>query len=118
MSVFPARLRSVGAVRAVSLWERFIGGDGLTLVLVGFVLFTVVMPVQEGNWAPGMPAPVVIGLLAGASGWAMYQRGWTTRRTVLTTLAAGAFLTAYAGTATAKGFPVTVRADQRQSRTS
>lgn len=110
MSVFPARLRSVGTVRAVSLWERFIGGDGLTLVLVGFVLFTVVMPVQEGNWAPGMPAPVLIGLLAGLAGWAMYRRGWTTRRTVLATLGAGALLTAYAGASTAEGFAITARA--------
>ena len=86
MSVFPARLRYVRAIRAIPLWERFIGGNGLTLALVAFVLFTVVMPVQEGNWAPGMPAPVLTGLLAGAAGWAMYQRGWTTRRTVLATL--------------------------------
>ncbi len=110
MSVFPARLRYVRAIRAIPLWERFIGGNGLTLALVAFVLFTVVMPVQEGNWAPGMPAPVLTGLLAGVAGWAMYQRSWTTRRTVLATLGAGALLTAYAGASTAEGFAITARA--------
>lgn len=110
MSVFPARMRYTGAVRAISLWERFIGGIGLTLTLVGLVLLSVVLPLREGNWVPGMPSPLMVGMLGGVAGWAMYQREWTTRRTVVGAVMAGLLLTAYAGTTTAQGFPVTVRA--------
>ena len=110
MSMLSARVRSVQVVRAVTLWERFIGGDGLTLALVGLVLFTVVMPLQAGNWAPGMPAPVLTGLLASAGAWAMHHRGWTTTRAGLAALAVGALLTAYAGTSTAEGVTITARA--------
>lgn len=98
------------AVDVISLWERFIGGMGLTLTLVGLVLFSVVMPLQEGNWVPGMPAPLLIGVLGGAAGWAMHQRGWTARRATVTTVAAGLLLSAYAGTTAAEGFAITARA--------
>ena len=105
-----ARMRSVQVVRAVSLWERFIGGEGLTLTLVALLLFTVITPLQEGNWAPGMPAPLLIGLLGGVAAWAMYHRGWTARRAGSTALATGLLLAAYAGTSTAEGYPITRRA--------
>ena len=110
MSAFPASLRRAGSIRAVSLWERFIGGEGLTLALVGLVLFSVVMPLQEGNWAPGMPPPLLTAILGGAAGWASLRLGWTTRRAILTVGGAGSLLTAYAATATADGSPITRRA--------
>ena len=110
MSVFPARMRYVGTVDAVSLWERFIGGIGLTLTLVGLVLLSVVMPLREGNWAPGMPSPLLIAVMGSAAGWAVYQLDWTVRRVVVSGGIAGALLTAYAGASTAPGFPITVRA--------
>ena len=117
MSVFPARLRPIRPDRVVSqwervipLWERFIGGAGLTLTLTAIVLLSVVMPLQEGNWVPRMPSPLLIAVLAGAAGWAMHQMEWTVRRTVVTTGIAGLLLAAYSGTAAAPGFPVTIRA--------
>ena len=117
MSVFPSRIRSTGTVRALSLWERFvasweefIGGAGLTATLVGLVLFSVVMPLQEGNWVPGMPGPFLIAVLGGAAGWAMHRLGWTRRRAIVASGVAGLLLTAYAGTAAAGGSPITVRA--------
>ena len=107
--MFRANARSIQVTRAISLWERFIGGIGLTLTLVGLVLFSVNMPLQDGNWVPGMPAPLLIATLGGAAGWAMHQRGWTTRRAVTTAGAVGLLLTVYVGTATAEGVSITIR---------
>ncbi len=109
MSVFPTSMRYAGTVNAVSLWERFIGGIGLTLALVGLVLLSVVMPLREGNWVPGMPSPLLIAVLGGVAGWAVHQREWTVRRTIVGAVTIGLLLAAYAGTATAQGFPITVR---------
>ena len=113
MTTFTARARAVRAissVRVITFWERFIGGAGLTLTLAGLVLLSVVMTLQEGNWVPGMPAPLLIAALGGAAGWAMHRRGWTTRRAVLTSWGAGLLFAAYAGTSTAEGFAITARA--------
>ncbi|MDE2836631.1 MAG: transglutaminase domain-containing protein [Chloroflexota bacterium] len=110
MSVFPASMRYTRTVDAVSLWERFIGGIGLTITLVGIVLLSVALPLREGNWVPGMPSPLLIAVLGGAAGWAVHQWEWTVRRTIVVAVMAGAALTAYAGTATAPGFPITLRA--------
>ncbi len=110
MSVFPASMRYVGTVNAVSLWERFIGGIGLTLTLVGLVLLSVVMPLREGNWAPGMPSPLLVAVMGGTAGWAVYQLDWTVRRVIVNGGIVGVLLTVYAGASTAPGFPITVRA--------
>ena len=113
MTTFTARARAVRAissVRVITFWERFIGGTGLTLTLAGLVLFSVVMTLQEGNWVPGMPAPLLIAVLGGAAGWAMHQREWTTRRAFFTAWGTGLLFAAYAGTSTAEGFAITARA--------
>ena len=110
MSVFPASMRYVGTVNAVSLWERFIGGIGLTLTLVGLVLLSVVMPLREGNWAPGMPSPLLVAVMGGTAGWTVYQLDWTVRRVIVNGGIVGVLLTVYAAASTAPGFPITVRA--------
>ena len=116
MSVFPSRVRSSGTVRALSLgerlvswWEDYISGAGLTVTLVGLLLFAVVMPLQEGNWVRGMPAPFLIAVLGGVAGWAMHQLDWKALRAIATSSTLGLLLAVYAGTTTAEGFPITTR---------
>lgn len=107
--MFRTNTRNLPVARALSLWERYIGGIGLTLTLLGLVLFSVTMPLQDGNWVPGMPAPLLIAVLGSLAGFAMHMRGWTTRRAVTNTLVVGLLFSAYVGTATADGVSITRR---------
>ena len=95
--------------RAVLLWERFVGGDGLTLTLLSLALFSVALPLQQGNWAPGMPPPLLVAALGGASGYAMNRLGWSGLRTSLAGAGAGLALAVVAGASVAEGAGVPAR---------
>ena len=65
--------------RTVSLWERYVSGNGLTLTLAAFLVLAVTYPVQRADWVDGMFPPPIIGMLGlafatmlvhlGAGGW-------------------------------------------------
>ena len=89
--------------RATLLWERFVGGDGLTLTLLSLALLSVALPLQQGNWAPGMPPPLIVAALGGAAGYAMSRAGWSGLRTSLVGGASGLALAIFAGASVAEG---------------
>jgi transglutaminase-like putative cysteine protease len=55
---------AVRSARTVSLWERYVSGDGLTLTLAGLVVLAVAYPIQEADWVAKMPPLTFIGLLS------------------------------------------------------
>jgi hypothetical protein len=57
-------------LRAVSIWERYINGSGLTVTLALLVVLAVTYPIQDANWVKGMTPPTVIGVISvGFSTW-------------------------------------------------
>ena len=60
-----ARVRAQAAgVRAVTLWDRFVTGEGLVVALAGLLVLAVTYPIQDANWVRGMAPPVIIGFLS------------------------------------------------------
>ena len=95
--------------RVVLLWERFVAGEGLTLTLASLALLSVALPLQQGNWAPGMPPPLLIAALGGAAGYAAHRLGWGALRTSLAGAGAGLALAVAAGASVADGAGVPSR---------
>lgn len=61
-----------GAVpaRTVSIWGRYVNGNGLTVTLALLVVLAVTYPIQDANWVQGMVPLSLIGVLSvGFSTW-------------------------------------------------
>lgn len=89
--------------RALSVWEQFIGGYGLTLALAAFVALSVALPIQQANWVRGMPPLVIVAALGGSTGYLLYRAGWPQRLVHLTGAGAGVLLAAAVGAAVTPG---------------
>ncbi len=66
-------------VRAVSIWERYINGAGLTVTLALLVVLAVTYPIQDANWVREMVPLTVVGVFSvGFSTWlaVMNIPGW------------------------------------------
>ncbi len=99
----------VGRVRALSIWEQFIGGNGLTLTLVALVPLSVALPLQQANWVRGMIPLTVVAFLGGGAGYLFHRMGWSALRAHSVATAAGLLVTAIAGTAIAGGSTAVAR---------
>lgn len=70
---------AVAPVRAVSIWERYVNGAGLTVTLALLVVLAVTYPIQDANWVREMAPLTVVGVLSvGFSAWlaATNISGW------------------------------------------
>ena len=99
----------VGRVRALSIWEQFIGGDGLTLTLTAFVSLSVALPLQQANWVGGMIPLAFVAFLGGGAGYSFHRMGWSASRAHPAATAAGLLVTVIAGSAIASGSTAVVR---------
>lgn len=72
-------MRPESVARAHTLWQRFVGGPGLTLTLAAVLVLTVVWPLQQARWVPGLP-PLILFAAAGlAFAVIVHRDGWSTR---------------------------------------
>ena len=99
----------VGRVRALSIWEQFIGGNGLTLTLAALVSLSVALPLQQANWVRGMIDLVVVAFLGGGAGYLFHRMGWSALRAHPVAAAAGLLVTVISGMAIASGSTAVAR---------
>ncbi len=92
-----------GRARAVSVWERYIGGDGLTATLSGLVALSVALPLQQANWVPSMIPLVLVAFLGGVAGYVFFRLGWPPLRAHGVGAVGGALVTVASGAAVAGG---------------
>ena len=96
---------SVAAVgtRTISLWDRYVSGNGLTLTLAAFLVLAVTYPVQRADWVDGMFPPTVIGLLGLAFATMLVHLELSVWRAASWATGVGILVAAIGGTALTSG---------------
>ncbi|MEE8518924.1 MAG: transglutaminase domain-containing protein [Dehalococcoidia bacterium] len=75
--------------RVTPLWDRYVGGSGLTLSLAALVVISVAWPIQNARWVSNMPPTILIALAAVALAWALERSNQSNRSAHLTAFAVG-----------------------------
>lgn len=92
-------------MRTVTLWDRFVTGEGLVIALAALLVLAVTYPIQDANWVRGLAPPVIIGLLSVWFTTLMARTDLAAWRIHLITLGAGAFVVLVTAAAMMDGTP-------------
>ena len=98
-------IATASRTRAVSVWERYVTGTGLTLTLAILLVLAVTWPIQDAGWVERMfPAPITGMASATFTAWlvSIGMRGW---RILAWSTGAGALLLYLVGAATLDSQP-------------
>ena len=78
------------AARTYSVWEQYVGGDGLTVTLAAALALAVAWPIQQAQWVAAMPPATIVALLGLALAVVLARGGWTAWRAHLLATGVGA----------------------------